>query len=61
MQSAKYAGRIQASHDEAIKVGVQSTPTFMIAGRLYAGALPYDDLRKLVDSIAGAPAAPAAP
>jgi hypothetical protein len=29
----------------------------MIAGRLYAGALPYDDLRKLVDSIAGAPAA----
>jgi protein-disulfide isomerase len=61
MQSAKYAGRIQASHDEAIKVGVQSTPTFMIGGRLYAGALPYDDLRKLVDSIAGAPAAPAAP
>jgi protein-disulfide isomerase len=62
MQSAKYAGRIQASYDEALKVGVTSTPTFVVGNRLYPGALPYDDLKKLVDSLAGAPApAPAAP
>jgi len=62
MQSARYAGRIQASYDEAVKSGVGSTPTFMVGGRLYSGALPYDALKKLVDSLAGAaPAAPAAP
>ncbi|HEX5818526.1 MAG TPA: DsbA family protein [Gemmatimonadales bacterium] len=61
MQSARYAGRIQASYDEAVKLGVSSTPSFMVGGRLYAGALPYDELKKLVDSLAGAPAAPAAP
>jgi protein-disulfide isomerase len=62
MQSAKYAGRIQASYDEAVRSGVGSTPTFMVGGRLYSGALPYDALKKLVDSLAGvAPAAPAAP
>jgi protein-disulfide isomerase len=62
MQSAKYAGRIQASYDEAVKSGVGSTPTFMVGGRLYSGALPYDALKQLVASLAGAaPAAPAAP
>ncbi len=57
MESAKYAGRIQASYDEGVKVGVQSTPTFMIGGRLAAGNLPYDALKHIVDSIA--PPAPA--
>jgi protein-disulfide isomerase len=62
MQSAKHAGRIQASYDEALKVGVSSTPSFVIGNRVYAGALPYDDMKKLIDSLAGAPApAPAAP
>jgi protein-disulfide isomerase len=60
MQSAKYAGRIQASLDEGTKLGVPSTPTFLVGGRLYPGGLPYDVLKKLVDSLAGAPA-PAAP
>jgi len=57
MQGAKYAGRIQASYDEGMKVGVGSTPSFVIAGRLMAGNLPYDALKQIVDSIA--PAAPA--
>ncbi|MCU0621845.1 MAG: DsbA family protein, partial [Gemmatimonadales bacterium] len=42
MTSAKYAGRIQASYQEAVATGVNSTPTFLIGGRLYPGALPYD-------------------
>jgi protein-disulfide isomerase len=61
MESAKYAGRIQASYDEALKVGISSTPSFVVGGRIYSGALPYDDLRKLVDSLAGAPAPAGAP
>jgi len=62
MESARYAGRIQASYDEALKTGVQSTPTFLIGGRLFPGALPYDEMKKMVDSLSGGTApAPAAP
>ena len=44
MQSAKYAGRIEASLQEGTKLGVGSTPTFLIDGRLYPGALSSDSL-----------------
>jgi protein-disulfide isomerase len=58
MKSAKYAGRIQASYDEGVRVGVGSTPTFLIAGRLYEGVQNSDELKKLVDSLAAAVATP---
>lgn len=51
MQSAMYAGRIQASYDEGSKLGVGSTPTFLIDGRLYSGVLASDSIRKLVDRL----------
>lgn len=61
MESAKYAGRIQASRNEADKLGVGSTPTFLIAGRLYPGVISGDELVKIIDSLTAAtPAAPAA-
>ena len=56
MQSAKYAGRIQASSDEGTRLGVPSTPPFVIGGRRVSGNLPYDALKHIVDSIA--PVAP---
>lgn len=55
MQSAKYAGRIQASYDEAAKLGVASTPSFLIGGRLYAGAIGSDSVRALVQALLAAP------
>jgi protein-disulfide isomerase len=55
MSSLKYAGRIQASADEGIRLGVNSTPSFVIAGRLYAGVLVYDRIRALVDSLSATP------
>lgn len=58
MTAAKYAGRIQASHDEALKLNVGVTPTFLIQGRLYPGGLTSDELKRLVDSLVPAPAAP---
>jgi protein-disulfide isomerase len=58
MKSARFAGRIQASHDEAIKVGVNVTPTFLIAGRLYPGGLNSDALKRIVDSLAAVPSTP---
>lgn len=58
MSSAKYAGRIQASHDEALKLNVPVTPTFLIDSKLYPGGLTSDELKHLVDSLAPAPATP---
>jgi protein-disulfide isomerase len=58
MQSAMYAGRIQASYDEGSKLGVGSTPTFLIDGRLYSGVLASDSIRKLVDRLTAAATTP---
>lgn len=58
MSSAKYAGRIEASLQEGLKVGVGSTPTFLIGGRLYPGRLSSDSLATLVRSLAGSAPAP---
>jgi protein-disulfide isomerase len=54
MRSVKYAGRIQATMDEGVRAGVGSTPTFLIAGRLYPGVQAYDRLRAIVDSLSAA-------
>jgi protein-disulfide isomerase len=60
MQSAKYAGRIQASYNEGSKLGVNSTPSFLIAGRIY-NSVNADMIVKLVDSlVAAAPRSPGA-
>jgi protein-disulfide isomerase len=58
MKSARYAGRIQASHDEAIKLSVGVTPTLLVAGRLYPGGLTSDAIKHLVDSLAPLPTTP---
>jgi protein-disulfide isomerase len=58
MQTGKYAGRIEASSREGVALGVHSTPTFLIAGRLYPGSMAYDEVKKLVDSLSP-PAKPA--
>ena len=50
MESAKYAGRIEASYQEAMKLGVQYTPSFLIGGRIYTG-LSGDAMVQLVDSL----------
>jgi protein-disulfide isomerase len=57
MTSARYAGRLQASLLEGQGAGVQSTPTFLINGRLYPGgnAVHYDMLKGLLDSLQGQP------
>jgi protein-disulfide isomerase len=52
MKSGKYAGRIQASLNEGVQVGVNSTPTLLIGNRLYRGRLDSDAITKLVDSLA---------
>ncbi len=58
MKSGKYAGRIQASLKEGEALGVGSTPSFIVVGRLYSGvaSMSYDRLKHLADSLSPAPA-----
>jgi protein-disulfide isomerase len=52
MKAGKYAGRIQASYNEGVQLGVSSTPTLLVGNRLYKGRLDSDAIAKLVDSLA---------
>ena len=46
----KHEGRIMANAAEGERRKVNSTPTFIVAEKMYAGALPYDALKAIVDS-----------
>lgn len=50
----KYQKRIAANLAEGLRRGVNSTPTFLIGGRLYPGMRTYDELKGIVDSLAKA-------
>ena len=52
MKAGKYAGRIQASYNEGVQLGVSSTPTLLVGNRLYRGRVDSDAITKLVDSLA---------
>lgn len=54
MQSLKFAGRIQASVDEGVKLGVTGTPTLLINGRLY-DPMGSDQIKAVVDSLISGP------
>jgi len=48
----KYQKRVDANLAEGLRRHVNSTPTFVIAGKTYANALSYDELKAIVDSAA---------
>ncbi len=50
--SQKHVGRIMANQKVGLDRAVASTPTVLIGDKLYAGGLSYDQIRKLVDSLA---------
>jgi protein-disulfide isomerase len=52
---------IFADRDRAATAGVQSTPTFLVGGRVVAGALPLSDLRPVIDSALAKPGSSPAP
>ncbi len=52
MGDARYAGRIEAARQEGIRLGINSTPSFVMNGRRYdARGMNYDFLRALTDSL----------
>jgi len=54
----KYQKRIAANLADGIRRGVNSTPSFIIGNKMYPGMRTYDEMKRLVDSVArtGAPA-----
>ena len=60
MDTETHRAQIQANQQEGERRGVNSTPSFLIGGKLYPGALPFDEMNKLVQAeLAKAPAAAA--
>ncbi len=51
MKSGKYAARIEASSQEGIRLGVNTTPTMLFEGNLYPGGMSSDSLATLVNGI----------
>ncbi|CAN5875763.1 thioredoxin domain-containing protein [soil metagenome] len=61
MDAETHRAQIQANEQEGERRGVNSTPSFMIGGKLYPGALPFDEINKLVAAELAKGPAPAAP
>ena len=51
-ENGTHMPRVAANQQEGERLGVGSTPTFIIGRRMRAGVLPYDQVKALVDSAA---------
>ena len=49
LQSGKHTATWKASHAEGSRVGVVSTPTFFVNGRMIAGAAPFEHFARIID------------
>ena len=50
MAEGRYRGRIQATYEDGIRLGISSTPTMIIGDQMFGG-LTYDQLKRVVDSL----------
>jgi protein-disulfide isomerase len=49
LDSGRHAGRVQQGVQEGQRLGVSSTPTFFINGRVVTGAHPYETFSAVID------------
>jgi protein-disulfide isomerase len=49
LDSGKHAGVIEKDRDEAVRVGVNSTPTIFVNGRLMRGVGSYAEIREVIE------------
>ena len=47
----KYQSRVAGNFAEGVRRNINATPSFIIGDSLYTGALPYDQLKSIVDSV----------
>ncbi len=53
LASGKQAGRVKQDLVSGYKLGVSSTPALFINGRFVSGAVPFEDLAKIIDEELG--------
>jgi protein-disulfide isomerase len=49
LDSQRYLSKIQANATDAASAGLDSTPSFVINGRVLIGALPFSDFKAVID------------
>jgi len=49
LESHRYQDEIQADADDATRIGITGTPSFVINGRILIGALPFSDFKTVID------------
>jgi protein-disulfide isomerase len=49
VDARRFAPEVEADVEQARAIGVRGTPTFVVNGRVVAGALPVEDFRALID------------
>jgi protein-disulfide isomerase len=49
LDSAKYAARVKEGLDAGTALGVSSTPTLFVNGRVLPGAYPYEEIAAVID------------
>jgi protein-disulfide isomerase len=49
LDAHRFAPQVEADVEQARALGVRGTPTFVINGRVVAGALPVEDFRTLIN------------
>lgn len=50
VESKKYDAKIQADLRDGNQLGINATPTFFINGKMYTGALTYDNFKSAVEN-----------
>jgi protein-disulfide isomerase len=56
MDTEKFRANVQANLLEGERRQVNQTPTFIIGDKLYPGAMPFDEFKKIVESASKTPA-----
>ncbi|MGA2488647.1 MAG: DsbA family protein [Anaerolineales bacterium] len=49
LDSRRYQSEVEADANDAAKVGLTGTPSFVINGRILIGALPFSDFKTVID------------
>jgi protein-disulfide isomerase len=49
LDDQRYQAEVDADSSDAARLGLSSTPTFIINGRVLVGALPYADFKQVID------------
>lgn len=53
LKAKKYESIVQSDVADANRLGINSTPTFYIGDKKFAGVLPYEDFKKELDALLG--------